>query len=119
MKKLFTKYMFLVVLIIYVMGFIFADESFGVNKTVGWAYDISNQIFYNAIFFWFSKYLSVFGYLLLAILRRKTNYNFSIIHFVLIIGTILLMAFKCFVFSTVLCLFSIAVFIKNIIGSYK
>ncbi|MEL1239974.1 hypothetical protein [Flavobacterium flavipallidum] len=111
--------MFLVVLMIYGMGYVFGDESIGMNKTVGWAYDISNQMFYCALLYGFSILLFFVGYLLLAILGRKTNYHFSIVHFVLIIGAFILLNFSFFIFSTIIGLLSIAVFMKNIFSSYK
>jgi hypothetical protein len=119
MKKVFTKYMYLVVVIVYGLNFIFARNSGGINKTVGWAYDISNQIFYNTILLFFSQCLFFVGYLIIAILRRYTNFNMSIIHFAFIVASIGFFNFECFIFSTIICLLSIITFLKNTFNTYK
>jgi len=56
-------------------------ENYGLNKTVGWAYDISGFTMYYVKYFVFAFFI---GYLFLAIIKAKTNLVFSIIHFILI-----------------------------------
>lgn len=119
MKQLFTKYMFLVILIFYGVVYLFGGDSFGVNKTVGWAYDLSNQMFYNVILLVFSQRLFFIGYLIVAILRRKTNFKFSVVHAALILGTIILFSFKCYITSSICCLLSLVIFLKSIFNTYK
>ena len=93
-------------------------STYGVNKTVGWAYDISNQMYLNAILFPFCV-LFLVGYLLLMILRRKTNYLLSITHFSLIILSITGTLVYYYAISNFLYLVSIPLFFIIIFKSYK
>lgn len=56
-------------------------ENYGISKTVGWAYDISGFTMYYVKYIVFAFFI---GYLFLAIIKAKTNFILSIIHFILI-----------------------------------
>jgi hypothetical protein len=122
LKKIFTKHLFFLLILLFGFGFILAylfgdEQSYRINKTVGWAYDISNQIFYTALIFTFSQILFIIGYLILFLLRLKTNYYLSIAHFEIIILTLLF--YENFIVNTVFCLVSIILFLINVFKSHK
>jgi hypothetical protein len=122
LRKIFTKYLVFLLISLFGLGFILAylfgdEQSYGVNKTVGWAYDISNQVFYTALIFTFSQILFIIGYLIVFLLRRKTNYYLSITHFEIIILTLLF--YENFKVNTVFCLVSIILFFMNVFKSHK
>lgn len=81
-KNLFETKMYLIILLCLPLLVRFSEiENYGINKTVGWAYDISGFSMY------FIKYILVMfliGYLFLAIIKAKTNFVLSIVHFILI-----------------------------------
>lgn len=77
----------------YVLGYFFGNvETYGVSKTVGWAYNISNNVVLTSIIFFCSKILFILTYFILFLLKRKTNYYVSLAHFELIILTLYLMS---------------------------
>lgn len=124
LKKIFTNYLcFLLIFLFgfgFILGYLFGNEqSYGINKTVGWAYDISNQVFYTALIFTFSQILFIIGYLIIFLLRRKTNYYFSITHFEIIILTLALMHFENFMVNMLFCGLSLILFFINIFKSHK
>lgn len=122
LRKIFTNYLFFLLIFLFGFGFIlaylFGDEhSYEINKTVGWAYDISNQVFYTALIFTFSQILFIIGYLIIFLRRRKTNYYLSIAHFEIIILT--LVFFENFIVDLIFCVLSIIVFFINILKSHS
>jgi hypothetical protein len=122
LRKIFTNYFFFLLVFLFGFGFIlaylFGDEQFyGINKTVGWAYDITNQVFYTALIFTFSQILFIIGYLILFLLRRKTNYYLSIAHFEIIILTLLF--YENFTVNTIFSALSITLFFANVFKSDK
>lgn len=123
MKKLFTNYMFLLLISLFLLGFLlaylFADEqSFAVNKTVGWAYSISNEALLNA-FLTISQIVFIIGYSVIFFFKRKTNYYISIAHFEVIILAFYSISFKNFSLSIIIGLISIILFFINIFKSQK
>jgi len=83
-EKLLKKRMFLLVLISFGILFLFVStesETFGINKTVGWQYDITNWLTFvkSIVILGF-----LFGYGLLMIFRKETNRNLSIVHLITI-----------------------------------
>lgn len=124
MKKIFTEYMFLLVLstfgVYFIVIYFFGNnQSYGINKTVGWAYDISNQFFYNALIDFFSKTLFLIGYFLIFLFQRKTIYHISITHFCIIFLSCISIFFKNYIISTIFLLISIIVFFINALKSHK
>lgn len=81
-KNIFERKMHIIMLLCLPLLIRFSEiENYGINKTVGWAYDISGFTMYYVKYIVFSFFI---GYLLLAIFKAKTNYHLSIIHFILI-----------------------------------
>jgi hypothetical protein len=122
LRKIFTKYLFFILISLFGFGFILAylfgdEQSYGINKTVGWAYDITNKVFYTALIFTFSQILFLTGYLITFLLRRKTNYYLSIAHFEIIILTLIF--YENFIFNMLFCVVSIVIFFINVFKSYK
>lgn len=121
MKKLFTQYLFLPLslpLLFSIIGCVIAllnngnVQTWGFNKTVGWAWDLTNSFYWS--FFLYPVYLVV--YTILALLKTKTNYTFSVIHFCLIVIPIVTM-FTFPIIGLYAPFFSFLVFIINIVYS--
>ena len=123
MKKVFTNYMFLLLISFFLLGFLLAylfgdEQSFAVNKTVGWAYKISNEALLNALLA-ISQIIFIFGYLIIFLLKRKTNYYISLAHFEIILLAFYSISFKNFIVSVILGAISIILFFINIYKSQK
>ncbi len=123
-SKIFTKYLSFLLIplfgLCFILNYLFGNEqSFGINKTVGWAYDFSNQVFYNAILLPISLKLFVIGYFVIFIIRRKTNLYLSIFHFGVIIISIISSIIGYYSVGNTLCLLSLFIFFFNIIKTYK
>ena len=84
-KNLFQKRMFWLILtpviLFYLYEKVFNIETYGVNKTVGWAFNIHDIFFINAYLLPISFFVSIIGYGVLALLKKKTNLKTSMIHF--------------------------------------
>ncbi|PXY39252.1 hypothetical protein DMB65_18555 [Flavobacterium cheongpyeongense] len=122
LRKIFTKYLFFILISLFGFGFVLAylfgdEQSYGINKTVGWAYDISTEVFYTALIFTFSQVLFLVGYLIIFFLGRKTNYHLSITHFEIILLTLIF--YENFIINMIFCVFSIILFFINIFKSHK
>lgn len=78
-KFLFETKMYLISILPYVFTFRPYDgsETYGINKTVGWAFDITGISFY-ILYFLLTFFL---GFSLLAIIKTKTNFILSILFF--------------------------------------
>ena len=123
MKKVFTNYLFLLLLSLFALGFSLgflfgAEQSYGINKTVGWAYSIQNEALL-ALIFYLSQITFIIGYFILFLLNRKTNYYLSIAHFELIIVTLALATFENLIVTAVFCSVSIILFFINIFKSHQ
>jgi hypothetical protein len=123
LRKIFTKYLFLLLITLFLLGsllaYIFGDErSFAINKTVGSAFNFSNEAILNALLA-ISQILFVFGYLILFLLRRKTNYYISLAHFEIIILAFYSVTFENFTVSVLFGAISIILFLINIFKSQK
>ncbi|CAD0007120.1 hypothetical protein FLACHUCJ7_03184 [Flavobacterium chungangense] len=122
LKKIFTKYLFFLLILLFGFGFILAylfgyEQSYGINKTVGWAYDISNQVFFTSLIFTLSQILFIIGYLILFLIRRKTNYYLSIAHFEIIILTLVFS--ENFIVNAIFSVLSMILFFTNAFKSHK
>ena len=81
-KNLFETKMYLIILLCLPLLVRFSEiENYGINKTVGWAYDFSGFTMYYVKYIVFAFFI---GYFFLSIIKAKTNYLLSIIHFILI-----------------------------------
>ena len=123
-RRLFTKNLFLVLLspiLLLLIYFLFNQnkvETWGVNKTVGWAWDITDFIF-----IYFPLYLLfLISYGILSAFKIKTHLTISIIHILLIMTPIL--TFNNYNYNYIHVTFysivlSVVFFITNIIISLK
>lgn len=123
MRQIFTKYIFLLLISLfgfgYILGFLFGNvSSIGINKTVGWAYSISNEAL-NALVFSLSQCLFIVGYFIVFLLKRKTNYYLSLAHFELIILILILMSLENFAVALMGSIASLLLFFINIVKSHK
>lgn len=123
MRKIFTNYLFLLLITLFAFGFLLGNlfgeiQTVGVNKTVGWAYSLDRKFFFSLLFF-ISQIVFIIGYFIVFILKRKTQYYLSLIHFELILLTLVLMSFENFNLTVIACILSIILFFINIYKSYR
>lgn len=121
-RKIFTKYLCFLLIFLFGFGFLLAylfgdEQSYGINKTVGWSYNVPNQVFYTALIFTFSQIIFILGYLIIFFLRRKTNFYLSITHFEIIILTLIFQ--ENFIINMIFCVISILLFFSNVYKSNK
>ena len=76
---------FLILLVVGLMYVVTLPETYGVNKTVGWAWDITNMRYWYGIT-WFIYFN---GFLLLLLMRRPVNKYFSAAFLLLLTATLL------------------------------
>lgn len=121
-KWIFEKGMFWVlVLVFFIMNYFTSFEVRGINKTVGWAFDRSNQWVINGFLVFVSWLVFITGYGVITLLRKKTNLNLSIAHSItfvmtLIAGTLTdLYSIEVLVVNSI----SIFVFILNVYSTFK
>ena len=120
LKITFTKYLFLLLLIFWILSLQIGETStYGVSKTVGWAYNVNDLQFVNAVVFPLSQILFLFGYLVIMTFRRKTNFYLSLSHFLLIFLSFLTTSQEYFILGFVCCLASLVLFFINLAKSYR
>ena len=120
LKITFTKYLFLLLLIFWILSLQFGETStYGISKTVGWAYNVNDLQFVNAVVFPLSQILFLFGYLVIMTFRRKTNFYLSLGHFLLIFISFLTTSREYFILGFVCCLASLVLFFINLAKSYR
>ena len=123
MKKLFTQKLFLLLMVPLVVTLSFllffwdiiTTGTWGINKTVGWAWDITNFIYFPFLLY----FIYLLGYGICYFLKIKTDYWLSLLHFVLILVSILFFSatrYYFFIFS--LTCIGFIVFLVNIITSF-
>ena len=112
-KLIFEKGMFwILILTSFIGGFIRANGTRGINKTVGWTFDQSNQWYLNGIVIFGSLLIFLFGYGITALMNKKTNLSLSIMHFGLFVLT-MIMAKLGDLFSSlifIICVISVLIF---------
>ena len=80
--KLVQKRMFLlIILLLMIFTYIGGNGNIGINKTIGWAWDISDWLFFARNGSWL---IFIIGYGFLALLKYWTNKNLSKLHLILI-----------------------------------
>ncbi|KGO79298.1 hypothetical protein Q762_14480 [Flavobacterium cauense R2A-7] len=115
--NLFQKRMFLLVLLIYIFFIFFImPKDYGINKTVGWAWDFYE--FYSPLIFISLFYLFFIFYSIIALCKWKTNKTISIVHFITILISIYFFEFYSFGFLQLCNFLSILLFLINIIWSF-
>jgi len=81
LRNLFTTKMYLILLLDFLFLIKFSEtETYGINKTVGWAYDLSGFSFF-IVFILFGFFI---GFAFLALLKAKTHSILSVVFFALI-----------------------------------
>ena len=81
LKSLFETKMYLISLLPFLFLIRFSkSDSYGINKTVGWAYDLSGFSFF-VMYFLIAFFI---GFCLIAIIRAKTNLILSVFFFLCI-----------------------------------
>ena len=81
-RDILEKRMFIVIGITWILINLTANNvEFGVNKTIGWAWDITNWVYWAGLINW----LIPLGYIFLALLKFKTSYIISILQILSIV----------------------------------
>ena len=69
------------ILAVSIIAILFVTNTYGVNKTVGWAWDLTNlQVLAFPLYF-----VYWLGYGAISLMKIKTNYRISIVHFITIL----------------------------------
>lgn len=90
-KTLLSKQMLLLILILYmIIGYFGFFSQGGINKTVGWMWDLTNILFYLGIFNWL---LYPVGYTVLAFMKYRTHPWLSGFHLLSILVVFLMSVF--------------------------
>ena len=121
-KWIFEKGMFCVfVLVFIIINYFTSFEVRGVNKTVGWTFDISNQWVINGFLVFVSWLVFITGYGVITLLRKKTNLNLSIAHSITFVMTLIAGTLRDLYSIEVLVVNSISifVFILNVYSTFK
>ena len=119
LSRLIRKRMFfLVFLILIIFSILRGYSTIGINRTVGWAWDISNWIFYVKYGTWL---LFLIGYGILALLKINTNLSLSILHLISILIILICGEYINYLLIIILSLnlISIIVFFTNIFLSIR
>ena len=121
-KWIFEKGMFWVlVLVFFIINYFTSFEVRGVNKTVGWTFDRSNQWVINGFLVFVSWLVFITGYGVITLLRKKTNLNLSIAHSITFVMTLIAGTLRDLYGIEVLVVNSISifVFILNVYSTFK
>ena len=90
-KGIFEKGMFWILIISFLIGNYFSENEIReLNKTVGWSYDHSNLWIITLYIVFGSWLIFIIGYGIAALMRKKTNLNLSIAHFIIFIATVII-----------------------------
>ena len=90
-KWIFEKGMFWILIMTFFIGNYFSGlEVLGVNKTVGWTFDQSNQWITNGFIVFGSWLIFLIGYGIVALMQRKTDLKLSIAHLAIFILTLII-----------------------------
>ena len=87
-RKIYQKRIFVLMILLYfINAFLTSEKTIGINKTIGWAWDISYWSLFVSII---SIPIFIIGYGLLAFFKYKTNKRLSIVHLIIVLITIIL-----------------------------
>lgn len=115
-KLLFTKRMFLVTLIIIVIYFINLPS--GINRTISWNW-IDKLVFFIKLYFIFILTLYFVSYSLIALLKRNTSINISILHSLILLISVLIIHSNMDEILLLINIVSLIVFSINVFYSFK
>ena len=121
-KWIFEKGMFWILILTFFIGNYFSGlEVRGVNKTVGWTFNQSNQWIINGFIVFGSWLVFLIGYGIAALMRKKTDLNLSIAHLSIFILTLIIgIVSELFGIGVlIISLISIIVFGLNIYRTFK
>tara|TARA_R110000868_G_scaffold411745_1_gene708516 strand:- start:8534 stop:8932 length:399 start_codon:yes stop_codon:yes gene_type:complete len=121
-KWIFEKGMFWILILTFFIGNYFSGlEVRGVNKTVGWTFDQSNQWIINGFIVFGSWLIFLIGYGIVALMRKKTDLNLSIAHLSIFLLTLIIgIVSELFGIGVlIISLISIIVFGLNIYRTFK
>lgn len=115
---LFQKRIVIVLLLIFVCIKLFGENYmyFGINKTVGWAFNITD---FSPIIFLITFYSFLFVYGILALSKKETNMIISIGHVIVISISAILLENSSNGFLMILNCLSVILFVLNIFKSVK
>jgi hypothetical protein len=115
---LFQKRMVLVLFLIFVSINLCANNymHYGINKTVGWAFDISE---YSPIIFLFSFYSYLLVYGIFALSKKETTMAFSMVHTLIITVSVIFLEMHNNGFLMICNCVSFIMFMVNVLKSLK
>ena len=115
-KLLFTKRMFLVTLIILVIYFINLPS--GINRTISWSW-VDELVFFIKLHFFFVLIFYITCYSLIALLKRNTSINISILHSLTLLISVLIIHSNMDEILLLINIVSLIVFSMNVFYSFK
>ena len=98
------------------MNLLTHSKHIGINKTVGWAFELN---YFSLLIFSFSFFVFLLGYGILALTKKETNMIFSIVHVIIICLSIILLEKAQLDFLMIFNCLSIVVFLINMFKSLK
>ena len=112
-RYFFQKRMVIILFLIFILINLFTKnyKHYGINKTVGWAFNITE---FSPLIFLFSFYSFLFVYGILALSRKETNLTISIGHAIIISVSAILLENGNNKFLLIFNCISIALFLLNI-----
>ncbi|RXR18869.1 hypothetical protein [Flavobacterium stagni] len=118
LQYLFQKRIVIVLLLILVFINLFNENyiHFGINKTVGWAFDITD---FSPIIFLITFYSFILIYGILALSKKETNMKISIGHVIVVSISAILLENRNAGLLTILNCLSVILFVMNIFKSLK
>ncbi len=119
LRYFFQKRMVIILFLIFILINLFANryKHFGINKTVGWAWDI-NIINLSPLFFLIFFYVFLLTYGIIALSKRKTNLKLSILHTAIILTSAILMEINKIEILMVFNILSFTIFSANLFGVF-
>ena len=124
MKDFFEKRMLWVVLVFILIYFyrsyLIYQNSWDLQRTIGWGWDLPNYFWWigfgNAQLFSMLLYFS--GYTVFSVLKIKTDFFLSVLHFVLLVGSQLIDNAQVSIFSSYM-MICLLVFLSNLAISLR
>ena len=114
----FQRRMVIILILVFILINLFTKnyQHYGINKTVGLAYNITE---FSPLIFLFTFYIFLFIYGILALSKKETNLAISIVHTIMIIVSAILLENSNNGFLMIFNCISIIVFILNMFKSLK
>lgn len=118
LRYFFQKRVVIMLFLIFILINLFTKsyKHYGINKTVGWAFDITE---FSALIFLFSFYIFMFFYGIFTLSKKETNLTISIGHTIIISISAILVENGNSEFLMICNCISIILFLLNIFKSLK